>query len=114
MDRDNEKVNVMTDMDDISNKEDAMYRLMLATINRLTKQFKYTLIMIVVIIMMSLGTILALMYDNNRFKEEMMQYLSTIEATTETATTQTVDGEGKINNVDGNQYNDSATHNGGN
>lgn len=32
--------------------------------------------------------------------------------TTETTTTQTVDGENsQINNVDGNQYNDEATHN---
>ena len=36
------------------------------------------------------------------------------ETTTETVTTQTVDGENsQINNIDGDQYNDNATHNEG-
>ena len=54
-----------------------------------------------------------ILYFNYQFKEEIMQYIQTLEyeTVTETTTTQEVDGEGKINNVDGNQYNDSAIHN---
>ena len=66
---------------------------------------------IVIVLMILINSFIV--YMNYQFKEEMLQYISTLEAetTTETTTTQTVDGEGKINNVDGNQYNDSATHN---
>ena len=88
-----------------------MYDLMLATITHLTKQLHMMVISVVLIIALALGTICALMWDINRFKNELAELLSTEEIVTTTETTQSVDGEGKINNVDGNQYNDSATHN---
>nr|UVX44521.1 MAG: hypothetical protein [Bacteriophage sp.] len=98
-------------MDKLERDEQAMYDLMLATITHLTKQLHMMVISVVLIIALALGTICALMWDNNRFKNELAELLSTEEIVTTTETTQSVDGEGKINNVDGNQYNDSATHN---
>lgn len=98
-------------MDRLERDEQAMYDLMLATITHLTKQLHMMVISIVLVIALALGTICALMWDNNRFKNELAELLSTEEIVTTTETTQSVDGEGKINNVDGNQYNDSATHN---
>lgn len=98
-------------MDRLERDEQAMYDLMLATITHLTKQLHMMVISVVLIIALALGTICALMWDNNRFKNELAELLSTEEIVTTTETTQSVDGEGKINNVDGNQYNDSATHN---
>lgn len=98
-------------MDKLERDEQAMYELMLATITHLTKQLHMMVISVVLIIALALGTICALMWDNNRFKNELAELLSTEEIVTTTETTQSVDGEGKINNVDGNQYNDSATHN---
>lgn len=45
---------------------------------------------------------------------EALYAVSEIEATTETTTTQTVEGDSAtINNVDGQQYNDNATNQGG-
>lgn len=98
-------------MDKLERDEQAMYDLMLATITHLTKQLHMMVISVVLIIALALGTICALMWDNNRFKNELAELLSTEEIVTTTETTQSVDGDGKINNVDGNQYNDSATHN---
>lgn len=98
-------------MDKLERDEQAMYDLMLATITHLTKQLHMMVISVVLIIALALGTICALMWDNNRFKNELAELLSTEEIVTTTETTQSVDGEGKINNVDGDQYNDSATHN---
>lgn len=100
-------------MDRLERDEQAMYDLMLATITHLTKQLHMMVISVVLIIALALGTICALIWDNNRFKNELAVLLSNGEqlVTTTTETTQSVDGEGKINNVDGDQYNDSATHN---
>lgn len=99
--------------DEVEEQEQAMYRLMLSTITHLTKQLHMMIIAIVLIIALSMGTICALMWDNNRFKNELAELMSTGEVTTTTETTQSVDGEGKINNVDGDQYNDNAIHNNG-
>ena len=102
-------------MDKLERDEQAMYELMLATITHLTKQLHMMVISIVLVIALALGTICALMWDNNRFKNELAVLLSNGEqvVTTTTETTQSVDVYGKINNVDGEQYNDNAVHNNG-
>lgn len=52
-------------MDRLERDEQAMYDLMLATITHLTKQLHMMVISVVLIIALALGTICALMWDNN-------------------------------------------------
>lgn len=100
-------------MDKLEQQEAAMYELMLGTITHLTKQLHIMIIPIIIVITLALGTICALVWDNNRIKADLVTLLSDGEITTTTETTQTVDGEGKINNIDGDQYNDNAANNRG-
>ncbi len=79
-------------MDRLERDEQAMYDLMLATITHLTKQLHMMVISVVLIIALVLGTICALMWDNNRIKNELAELLSTEEIVTTTETTQSVDG----------------------
>ena len=105
MSRLSEQLDKARNEEDVVTQSLAMIDIVKDLLDATKKQLKAIYILLAISLLCNLAIVGAFLWYESQFEYEV---------TTETVTTQTVDGENSsINNIEGNQYNDSSVHNEG-
>lgn len=105
--KNDEILEVIRESDDVSAQSIALVKIVMNLLDTTKKQIKGLIVALIVSIITNIVIVCAFLYYESQF-----EYIETLDNTDKGTVTMTTEGENaSINAVNGNQYNDSSTHN---